>query len=284
MKYAVLTMDVEDWYHSDYFLDKKMDNSYSMLDGLDRYISLLNNYNIKSTLFVLSCLVDKHKNRIRDISSMGHEIASHGDDHTRPLNIDINSFKSRIINSKNKIEDSIGVSVSGFRAPSFSLDRERLNIVKEIGFLYDSSKNPFNEHPLYGYIDMKGYKKLYSNIYIKENFVEFEANSVSLLKKNIPVSGGAYIRILPWIITEEMLKNCIRYTEFYIFYIHPFEVSSAIAPRFNKKISFNTKMRFSIGRSTVENKINKLIRLLKEGGYKFITFSEARSVIISEKI
>lgn len=282
MKYAVFTMDVEDWYHLDYFLEKKVDNSFTMLDGIDKYLSILKKFEIKSTFFVLSCLADKLKYKLRDMSSMGHELACHGDDHTRPITIDVKSFKRRTYNAKKKIEDVTGMSVSGYRASSFSLDRERLDIIKEIGFLYDSSKNPFEEHPLYGKIDMKGFNKISPNVYRNKDFFEFETNSVSIFKKNIPVSGGAYLRVFPWQITSYMMKNYMKFGELYIFYIHPFELSASVTPQLDSSISLNTKMRFSLGRSTVEGKIIKLIKILKKEGFEFLTFSEIRKNIINK--
>src|SRR3989442_648447 len=38
---AVLSMDVEDWYHLDYFHRPSCDASCSLLDGLDVYLELL---------------------------------------------------------------------------------------------------------------------------------------------------------------------------------------------------------------------------------------------------
>jgi peptidoglycan/xylan/chitin deacetylase (PgdA/CDA1 family) len=215
---------------------------------------------------------------------MGHEIGSHGDYHTRPLKIDVNCFKSRMITSKKKIEDTLSVSVNGYRAPSFSLDRERLDIVREVGFIYDSSKNPFQEHPLYGKIDMSGFQKICSNVYRYNDFLEFETNAVPLMNKSIPVSGGAYIRVFPWMITKKMIRECVKYNEYYVFYIHPFEVSSSSTPYLDSDISLKTKMRFSLGRSTVENKIKKLIEFLREEGFKFLTFSEVRSMVLKNDI
>lgn len=44
-KHAVLSMDVEDWYHLYYFLGKA-DRSKTMLDGFLNYIELMNKNNI----------------------------------------------------------------------------------------------------------------------------------------------------------------------------------------------------------------------------------------------
>ena len=40
---AVLSMDIEDWYHLDYFDSIECNKSYSMLDGLDNYCRIFSN-------------------------------------------------------------------------------------------------------------------------------------------------------------------------------------------------------------------------------------------------
>ena len=43
-KYAVLSMDIEDWYHLDYIKETtKSDRQYSMLDGFDNFQNILMN-------------------------------------------------------------------------------------------------------------------------------------------------------------------------------------------------------------------------------------------------
>ena len=42
-------MDVEDWYHLDYFDRQECDTTYSLLDGLDVYVRLLNSLSIPSS-------------------------------------------------------------------------------------------------------------------------------------------------------------------------------------------------------------------------------------------
>lgn len=44
-KYAIITMDVEDWYHT-YFPEANVDRSISLLDGLDVALDIM-----KRTIF-----------------------------------------------------------------------------------------------------------------------------------------------------------------------------------------------------------------------------------------
>ena len=43
-------MDVEDWYHLDYFQNLKCDRLYSMLDGLENYAQILELNEIKKAI------------------------------------------------------------------------------------------------------------------------------------------------------------------------------------------------------------------------------------------
>ena len=60
MKYAILTMDIEDWYHLDYFNKFDCDKSYSLLDGINKYCEILGNHKILSNIFIfaLAVLID----------------------------------------------------------------------------------------------------------------------------------------------------------------------------------------------------------------------------------
>ena len=57
-KYAVITMDVEDWYHT-YFPETEVDRSQSLLDGLDVALDIMNQRNIKGSFFVVGEIADQ---------------------------------------------------------------------------------------------------------------------------------------------------------------------------------------------------------------------------------
>ena len=93
---AVFSMDIEDWYHLDYFDKSKCKRDYSMLDGINRYCELLDEHNIPSSFFVLGDIVSSCKDLLKMIKENGHEIGSHGWSHTRPMNLSIPKFFGRI--------------------------------------------------------------------------------------------------------------------------------------------------------------------------------------------
>ena len=276
-------MDIENWYHLDYFKGKECDQSYSMLDGLDSYLDIIDSNNIPSSFFALGELVLSIKSRLREISDSKHDLGSHGWAHKRPLNMDVDSFRKEVLKCKSELEQLLGKSITGYRAPCFSLDRERLNILKEVGYKYDSSRIEFGDHPLYGEINMNGFKEESPGIYRMDDFYEFQISTLACGGKQIPVSGGGYLRIFPWFLMNKLLKKYLTTDNLYVLYIHPFEFSSKNNPIFPSSISLANKFRFSLGRGTVTKKFERVIQLLKEKGFHFTTFENLRGDLMKNK-
>jgi len=67
----------------------------------------------------------------------------------------------------------------------------------------------------------------------------------------------------------------------YILYIHPFELSSKPNPPFPSTTKWYNRLHFEMGRSTVAEKLSRLIDLLKVSGYTFTTFSSIRRELLS---
>ena len=276
-------MDIENWYHLDYFKGKECDQSYSMLDGLDSYLDIIDSNNIPSSFFALGELVLSIKSRLREISDSKHDLGSHGWAHKRPLNMNVDSFRKEVLKCKSELEQLLGKSITGYRAPCFSLDRERLNILKEVGYKYDSSRIEFGDHPLYGEINMNGFKEESPGIYRMDDFYEFQISTLACGGKQIPVSGGGYLRIFPWFLMNKLLKKYLTTDNLYVLYIHPFEFSSKNNPIFPSSISLANKFRFSLGRGTVTKKFERVIQLLKEKGFHFTTFENLRGDLMKNK-
>ena len=280
MKYAILTMDIEDWYHLDYFNSNQCDRKYSMLDGIDVYREILSIHDIPSTFFIVSEIAESIDSTLREIAQEKHEIGSHGLNHIRPITIPKSEFYPELVRSKNTLEEIIGHSIQGYRAPCFSIDRQRLDIIQEAGFTYDSSRIDFSNHPLYESIDMTNFERIVPSVYRNNDFFEFQVTTKSFFGKNIPISGGGYLRLLPWYISQKLIMSYLNQGELYILYIHPFELSSKRNPLFPSTTKGYNGLRFGMGRSTVSEKLSRLINLLKESGYSFTTFSSLRKELL----
>ena len=273
-RYAVLSMDVEDWYHLDYFSGTAPERTSSLLDGLDVYLSLLERHSIRTTFFVLSEIAEQLGGTLRAMAEAGHEIASHGVAHKRPLTMAVDAFAEDLRQSKATLENVVQRSVEGFRAPCFSIDRPRLEEVRKAGYTYDSSRIDFTGHPLYGSLDIDDFDTVVPGHTVQRGFHEFEVSTLPVLGKRLPVSGGGYLRIAPWAIMRPLIQSYVGGNPLYVLYIHPFELSTRPRPAAVAKLSFSQQLRFGLGRAGVASKLEKLVRLLKHDGFSFVTFRD----------
>ena len=282
-RYAVLSMDIEDWFHVDYFDRSTCDLSYSMLDGLDVYLELMDELNVLSSFFCLGELAESLKSRLREMSDYGHEIGSHTSSHRRPLLLSLPDVREELRTSKDSLEQVVSSPVEGFRAPCFSFDRSCLDFLSELGYHYDTSRINFEMNPRYGSIDMEGFERYSKNIFIRDDFFEFQMSTQRFLFQNFPVSGGGYLRMFPWMLTASLLKKFLRDNELYTLYVHPYELSTKKSPPFPKDTSFVNKKRFGVGRTTVKRKITDLVKILQENNFTFMTFTKLRQKILQER-
>jgi len=155
--------------------------------------------------------------------------------------------------------------------------------VNKVGYKIDSSRIKFTNHPLYGDLNLDGFQQNIPAIYSLDDFFEFEVSTLPLAGRQIPVSGGGYLRIFPWIIMKKMIEYYLEKNNLFTLYIHPFELSSRTNPDFPDGTAGSNKFRFSLGRSTVIKKLHALIKLIQEKGYQFTTFSALREKMIHQK-
>src|SRR5262245_40508798 len=107
---------------------------------------------IQATFFIVGEYAKSNPGLIRTIHGEGHEIASHGWDHRRVLNMSPVAFRQDVRQSKDALEQITGEAVVGYRAPTFSIMRETawaVDVLADLGFEYDSSIYPVR-HDRYG--------------------------------------------------------------------------------------------------------------------------------------
>ena len=82
----------------------------------------------------------------------GHEVASHGWDHRRLIEMTPHDFLEDLERSKDTLEQTTGDAVHGYRAPTFSIVNQTawaVDVLAEAGLRYDSSIFPVR-HDRYG--------------------------------------------------------------------------------------------------------------------------------------
>jgi peptidoglycan/xylan/chitin deacetylase (PgdA/CDA1 family) len=146
-----LTIDVEEWYHTclvpDFVHPERRPPLPEELDRLlPEILELLARAARRATFFFLGEVASRLPERVREVAAAGHEVACHGFHHLRVGELSPAELRDDVRRSKALLEDLIGAAVIGYRAPEWSMRHvanERLPLLVEAGFSYDSSLAPF---------------------------------------------------------------------------------------------------------------------------------------------
>lgn len=278
MRTALISMDVEDWHHLEYFAGSRPSHpGETMLDGLDRFAAVLDEERVPGTFFTLGEVAQTHGARLRALAENGHEIASHGPDHTLLKRVSTADFVGGMRTHKDALEQVLGRPVTGYRAPCFSMDEEKLARLPELGFRYDSSWIRFGAHPLYGSMDLTAWEEPVPGAWRDpaSGLVEFEVPMARTPMGRLPAGGGAYFRIFPWMVTHGLVRRFLASAGVYVFYIHPFECSAVPGITYPEGTGMGTRVRFQAGRSRTLPRLRRLIAELRAAGFAFSTYAAA---------
>ncbi|MBI5787260.1 MAG: DUF3473 domain-containing protein [Candidatus Schekmanbacteria bacterium] len=229
-----LSIDVEDYFHAEALAQiiprqKWPECSSRVVSSTNTILNLLDKHRVKATFFILGILAEQFPNLVVDIASRGHEIGSHGYEHLRITQQNPGDFRSRLGKSQQILENILQEPVIGYRAPTFSITRNSLwalDILYEMGFLYDSSIFPIH-HDRYGIPDAPRFPY---RVWEKRNFYEFPASTLRMCGINWPVGGGGYLRILPFSYTKYGVTKLNQASHPAMVYLHPWEVDD-LQPR-----------------------------------------------------
>jgi len=230
---AAFSFDIEDWHHSELHRvgDARPEESI-VRRGTESILDLLAKHGWRSTFFVLGDVVREHPDLVRRMVREGHELACHGMSH-RPLwRATAESFRAELEEFRAAVEAVLGgFPVSGFRAPTFSIDRSNawaLDVLREQGYRYDSSIFPMK-------VKMYGTPGAPVGIYRPSRadvrrhdpqgaLVEFPVAIAELQGVRFPVGGGFYLRALPLPVFRAGLDFILRHRPF-VLYLHPRELA-----------------------------------------------------------
>jgi polysaccharide deacetylase family protein (PEP-CTERM system associated) len=151
-----LTFDVEEYFHAEAFARVLRPEEWPTLESrvtrsTERLLDILDRERVRATFFVLGWVAERHPALVREIASLGHEIACHGYGHRMIQHLSRPEFERDVTRAKRALEDAVGRPVLGYRAPTFSIMRATLwslDVLVEAGFRYDSSIFPVVHDPL----------------------------------------------------------------------------------------------------------------------------------------
>lgn len=225
-----MSVDVEDYFHVSVFDGLVSRAEWPAMQSrvttnTGRLLDLFDEFRVRSTFFVLGWVAERHPDLVREIARRGHEIASHGYAHRLIYDQTPREFRADIHRAKQLLEEASGCTVCGYRAPSYSITPRSLwafDVLIEEGYAYDSSIFPIH-HDRYG-IPLSA-REPYVVERTAGRLVEIPAATQRWLGVNMPVSGGGYFRIFPYVWTRWSIDRVGRHEHRpVVFYVHPWEI------------------------------------------------------------
>jgi polysaccharide deacetylase family protein (PEP-CTERM system associated) len=223
---------------------------------VERLLALLEEHDAGATFFVLGWIAERHPELVRRIAEAGHEVASHGQAHRRVAELTPEAFRESVRRSKAVLEELTSRPVLGYRAPSYSITRGRewaLEILAEEGYHYDSSLFPVRRSG-YGYAG--GERGPYALDLEAGRLMEYPPSTARVAGATLPAAGGAYLRLLPYALVREGLRQAERAGYPGTFYIHPWELDP-VQPRLD--VPLKTRIRHYGGLRRTEPRIRRLL-------------------------
>ena len=224
-----LSVDIEDWFQVGAFetsIDRAdWDRCESRVErNTDAVLAMFAQAGVVGTFFTLGWVAERHPALIRRIVAAGHELASHGYDHQRVFRMDPAGFRADLARSRDLLEQAGGVKVTGYRAPSFSIDHRTPwahEALAEAGYAYSSSVAPIR-HDHYGWPEAPRFAFL---PVAGSDLVELPVTTARLGSRIVPAGGGGFFRLLPYGISRWALRQVTqRDARPAILYFHPWEI------------------------------------------------------------
>ncbi|WP_375396161.1 XrtA system polysaccharide deacetylase [uncultured Sphingomonas sp.] len=223
-----MSVDVEEWFQVGAFenvIDRAdWDGLASRVeDNIGAVLDLFAETGTRATFFTLGWVAQRHPALIRRIADAGHEVASHGWDHVRVFTMTPEAFRADIARARAALEDAAGQKVTGYRAPSFSIDQRTPwahDILAEQGYVYSSSVAPI-AHDHYGWAAAP---RVPWRPVDGAALIELPITLARVAGRSI-VTGGGFFRMLPAAITNRAIRRAnADEGRPAIFYFHPWEV------------------------------------------------------------
>ncbi len=268
-KSIILTFDVEDWFQVENFKEyipfsswssfylRVENNTHKILDLLDSF-----SFAPKATFFVLGWIAERMPQLVREIQKRGHEVASHGVNHHLPPNQSLKDFSDDLKISKKLLEDITGEKIYGYRAPSFAVNDDLLNTIRDAGYLYDSSYNSFAMHGRYGQLDIAEKVTPGAGFKVLDDFYEFPVSNHKIKELVIPLGGGGYFRLIPFPFFKQGIKSVLKREDSFLFYSHPWEFDPE-QPRV-KQASLSFKFRHYFNLHRTETKLSSMVESFRD--------------------
>ena len=256
-----LSVDIEDWFHVGAFEKtirrEDWDGLQCRVEGnTDAVLNLFAAADVKATFFTLGWVASRYPALMRRITDAGHEVASHGWDHIRVFTMTPNQFADDLVRTRKTLEDASGVNVTGYRAPSFSIDKRTPwahQVLADAGYTYSSSVAPV-VHDHYGWPEAPRFA---FRPVAGSGLIELPVTTAKFAGRTLAAGGGGFFRLLPYGFSRWAVKQVNAEGEPGIFYFHPWEIDPG-QPRV-PDAPLRSKIRHYTNLDVMASKLNRIM-------------------------
>lgn len=277
-----LSVDVEDWFQVGAFEHVIERGSWDSLNlrverNCDAILEMFDQASVKATFFTLGWVAQRHPALMRRIADAGHEVASHGWDHQRVFRMGAAAFARDLDVSRKAIEDASGTRVSGYRAPSFSIDQRTpwaYEVLAEQGYAYSSSVAPV-AHDHYGW---RAAPRFAFRPLPGADLIEIPVTTAMLGSRRLAAGGGGFFRVLPYAFSRWAIRQVNRRDgRPAIFYFHPWEIDPQ-QPRV-ANAPLRSRLRHYTNLDGMAGKLRQLVREFAWGRMDALAAREAAQAV-----
>ena len=280
----IISYDIEEWYIEKKFNGNRAEKYIEYDKYLNAILDKLDACETKATFFCLGKIATDFPYVIKNISSRGHEIGCHSNEHLWLTQMTPEQLKKDTHDAISALEDVCGQKVVSYRAPAFSIGQNNkwaIEILAEEGIERDASIFPAQR-------DFGGFasfptdnptKISYNGITLKE----FPICLTKLIGKEIAYSGGGYFRFFPL----KFIQNRIDTSNYIMTYFHIGDLlhnKGGIMSRNDYEIYFkepgtlqNRLIRYVKSNLGTKGAFDKMCKLIENNN--FISLEKADSLI-----
>jgi polysaccharide deacetylase family protein (PEP-CTERM system associated) len=211
-KTAILTVDVEDNFTREELVRPDDWGKYEeqVVENTSLVIASLKELGVGATFFILGRVAERRPEVVSAIQEAGYEVASHGYAHEIVWKMTKGAFEEDVMKALNGLKPIVQKKVQGFRARSFSITKKTpwaLNILKMHGFSYDASMKDFEA----------------TDAAHDGEILEFPISTTNVLSRNVSLSGGIALRLLPFSLYVKLLRRSPSFQQLPLIYFHVWE-------------------------------------------------------------
>lgn len=261
-KLACVTLDME----PDHGDPEKKIRLIENPEYFERYVSIINKYQAKVTMFTVTRLFDSYGDLFRKLADripLEFSVHSHTHDPHNACSLE------EVQNSQSAYEKFKGVKPIGYRAPIGRIDKDGLGHLLDHGFSYDASVYPSIRPGEFGYNNL--HMPNFPFRVVRDDgksLVEFPFTSIEGIRIVFALS---YVKLFGWFAYSFLLK-LFGLPKITLLLSHPYDFYFGNIPNNTVQglegfaMARNTGQEFSI--------FEKMLQTLHSIGYEFVHLSE----------